>query len=151
MPQKQTLFRQVANVAKRFSESDIPDEQKKKYLDAAQQFRLPYWDYYRPRAYTKTTFPGVTNPDDGTTTAPYDWGAPQIFTMPEVMVKRLPDNKPISMPNPFFKFEFSPDQLNKIKADQDPNTKIEDLFVSITLSLKESIVDSSIAHRRTYS
>ncbi|KAF5693620.1 tyrosinase precursor (monophenol monooxygenase) [Fusarium denticulatum] len=120
----QTIFRQVANVAKRFSESNIPDEQKKKYLDAAKQFRLPYWDYYRPRAYTKPTFPGITNPNDGTTTGPLDWGAPQIFTLPEVMVRRLPDNKLIPMANPFFQFAFSPEQLNKIKLDQDPNKRI---------------------------
>ncbi|CVL03756.1 related to tyrosinase precursor (monophenol monooxygenase) [Fusarium mangiferae] len=111
---EQTLFRQVANVAKRFSESDIPEEQKKKYLDAAQKFRIPYWDYYRPRDKAKTTFPGVTNPKDGTTTAPFDWGAPQIFTMPQVMVKRLPDNELISMPNPFFQFNFNSEQFNKI-------------------------------------
>ncbi|KAF5583284.1 tyrosinase precursor (monophenol monooxygenase) [Fusarium pseudoanthophilum] len=121
---EQTIFRQVANVAKRFSESNIPDEQKKKYLDAAKQFRLPYWDYYRPRAYTKPTFPGITNPDDGTTTGPLDWGAPQIFTLPEVMVRRLPDNKLIPMANPFFQFAFSPEQLKKIKLDQDPKKRI---------------------------
>ncbi|KAF5719305.1 tyrosinase precursor (monophenol monooxygenase) [Fusarium globosum] len=121
---EQTVFRQVANVAKRFSESNIPDEQKKKYLEAAKQFRLPYWDYYRPRAYTKPTFPGITNPKDGTTTGPLEWGAPQIFTMPEVMVKRLPDNELIPMANPFFQFAFSPEQLSKIKLDQDPNKKM---------------------------
>ncbi|SCV49123.1 related to tyrosinase precursor (monophenol monooxygenase) [Fusarium fujikuroi] len=133
---EQTLFRQVANVAKRFSESDIPDEQKKKYLAAAQQFRLPYWDYFRPRAYTKTTFPGVTNPEDGTTNAPYDWGAPQIFTMPEVMVKRLPDNELISLPNPFFQFQFSPEQLNKISVDNAPGTTLEPHFKSILKTIR---------------
>ncbi|KAF5558860.1 tyrosinase precursor (monophenol monooxygenase) [Fusarium phyllophilum] len=133
---EQTLFRQVANVAKRFSESNIPDEQKKKYLAAAQQFRLPYWDYFRPRAYTKTTFPGVTNPKDGTTTAPYDWSAPQIFTLPEVMVRRLPDNELIPMANPFFQFEFSSDQLNKIKADRDPSRKIREQFETILKTIR---------------
>ncbi|KAF5633744.1 tyrosinase precursor (monophenol monooxygenase) [Fusarium sp. NRRL 25303] len=113
---EQTLFRQVVNVAERFSKSNIPEEQKKKYLAAAQQFRLPYWDYYRPRDKTKTTFPGVTNPKDGTTTAPFDWGAPQIFTMPQVMVRRLPDNELIPMPNPFFQYTFSDEQYAKIAA-----------------------------------
>ncbi|KAF5586322.1 tyrosinase precursor (monophenol monooxygenase) [Fusarium pseudocircinatum] len=115
---EQTLFRQVANVAERFSKSDIPEEQKKKYLAAAQQFRLPYWDYYRPRSYTKTTFPGVTNPKDGTATAPFDWGAPQIFTLPEVMVRRLPDNELVPMTNPFFQYEFTTAQFTKISNDK---------------------------------
>ncbi|KAF5642479.1 tyrosinase precursor (monophenol monooxygenase) [Fusarium tjaetaba] len=99
-------------------------------------FRLPYWDYFRPRAYTKTTFPGVTNPKDGTTTAPYDWGAPQIFTMPKIMVKRLPDNELISMPNPFFQFEFSPQQLEKISVDNDPKTTIKEQFKKILMTIR---------------
>ncbi|KAH7232954.1 common central domain of tyrosinase-domain-containing protein [Fusarium tricinctum] len=136
---EQTLFRQVANVAKRFSESNIPDEQKKKYLAAAQQFRIPYWDYYRPRAYTKPTFPGVTNPNDGTTTAPFDWGAPQIFTLPEVMVRRLPDNKLISMPNPFFQFKFNPEQFNKL----DPSTQIPQQLVNIEQTIRHGGSDAA--------
>ncbi|KAF5690448.1 tyrosinase precursor (monophenol monooxygenase) [Fusarium circinatum] len=94
------------------------DEQKKKYLDAAKKFRLPYWDYYRPRANTKPSFPGVTNPDNGTNTGPLDWGAPRIFTLEEVTVRRLPDNELKSMANPFFQFNFSLEQLNKIKLDK---------------------------------
>ncbi|KAG8355486.1 hypothetical protein FVEN_g6792 [Fusarium venenatum] len=116
---EQTLFRQIANVAKRFSESDIPDEQKNKYLAAAHQFRLPYWDYYRPRG-DKVIIPGVTNPKDGTTTSPYDWGAPQIFTLPEIMVRRLPDNKLIAMANPFFKFQFNSEQIQVLGVDNIP-------------------------------
>ncbi|KAF5635886.1 tyrosinase precursor (monophenol monooxygenase) [Fusarium sp. NRRL 52700] len=133
---EQTLFRQVANVAKRFSESNIPDEQKKKYLAAAQQFRLPYWDYFRPRAYTKTTVPGVTNPKNGTTTTPYDWGAPQIFTLKKVMVRRLPDNELIPMKNPFFQFEFSDEQLNKIQLDEDELTSIEPQFRNVLKTIR---------------
>ncbi|KAF5987868.1 Tyrosinase [Fusarium coicis] len=114
---EQTLFRQVANVAKRFSESNIPDEEKKKYLDAAKKFRIPYWDYYRPRSYTKPIFPGVAKPEDGTTTGPLDFGAPQIFTVSKVMVRRLPDNKLIPMANPFLQFTFSLEQYTKIAGD----------------------------------
>ncbi|RBQ80962.1 hypothetical protein FVER14953_10660 [Fusarium verticillioides] len=143
---EQTLFRQVANVAKRFSESDIPDEQKKRYLDAARQFRLPYWDYYRPRAYTKTRFPGVIN-KDGTTTAPFDWGAPQIFTLPEVMVRRLPDNELVPMANPFFQFEFSQDQLDKIKADRDPRRRIKPQFENILKTIRHGGSDEKATER----
>ncbi|KAH7311251.1 hypothetical protein B0I35DRAFT_481241 [Stachybotrys elegans] len=99
---EQTLFRQVANVAKRFSESDIPDGQKKKYLAAAQQSFV-----FR-----------VSNPKDGTTTAPYDWGAPQIFTLPEVMVRRLPDNELVPMPNPFFQFQFNSEQFKMVSETE---------------------------------
>ncbi|KAG5799174.1 hypothetical protein H9Q69_001806 [Fusarium xylarioides] len=127
---EQTLFRQVANVAERFSKSDIPEEQKKKYLAAAKQFRLPYWDYYRPRSYTKTTFPGVTNPD-GTATAPFDWGAPQIFTLPKVMVRRLPDNELVPMANPFFQFKFSDEQYQTVAEGEE--------IPEILASIKETV------------
>ncbi|CAJ0543941.1 Ff.00g040030.m01.CDS01 [Fusarium sp. VM40] len=128
----------VANVAKRFSESDIPDEQKKKYLAAAQQFRIPYWDSYRPRAYTNPTFPGVTNPKDDTTTAAFDWGAPQIFTLPEVMVRRLPDNKLISIPNPFFQFKFNPEQFNKL----DLSTRVPKQLASVEPTIRHGGSDA---------
>ncbi|KAF5591026.1 tyrosinase precursor (monophenol monooxygenase) [Fusarium subglutinans] len=144
---EQTLFRQVANVAKRFSESNIPDEQKKKYLAAAEQFRLPYWDYFRPRAYSKTTFPGVTNPRKGTTTAPYDWGAPQIFTLREVMVRRLPDNKLVPMKNPFFQFEFSDEQLSKIRLDQDLRRRIKPQFDNILQTIRHGGSDADAMER----
>ena len=42
----------MVEIAKTFADS-------KKYLNAAQDFRLPFWDFYRPRSYD-TTFPGVT-------------------------------------------------------------------------------------------
>ncbi|CVL09423.1 related to tyrosinase precursor (monophenol monooxygenase) [Fusarium proliferatum] len=101
---EQTIFRQVDNVAKRFSESsEVSEEDKQKYKAAAKKFRLPYWDYHRPRG-GPVTFPGVV--DGTTTTSPYDFHAPRIFTKKRVMVKRLPDNKLIDMPNPFFQFEF---------------------------------------------
>ncbi|KAH7178750.1 common central domain of tyrosinase-domain-containing protein [Fusarium sp. MPI-SDFR-AT-0072] len=101
---EQTIFRQVDNVAKRFSDSlEVSEEDKQKYKAAAKKFRLPYWDYYRPRG-GPVTFPGVVN--GTTTTSPYDFHAPRIFTEKRVMVKRLPDNKLVDMPNPFFQFEF---------------------------------------------
>ncbi|KXJ86569.1 hypothetical protein Micbo1qcDRAFT_208983 [Microdochium bolleyi] len=109
---EQTLFRQVANVAERFSRSpDVSAEDKQRYTAAARHFRLPYWDYYRPRGY-EVTFLGVT--DGSSTTAPYDYHAPQIFTLPEVMVRRLPDNELINMPNPFYRFDFKTEEAKKI-------------------------------------
>lgn len=41
-------------------------EDSEKYVKAAQEFRLPYWDYYRPRSY-ETVFPGVTMGKDRNT------------------------------------------------------------------------------------
>ncbi len=42
----------MVEIAQNFANSE-------KYLKEAQSFRLPYWDYYRPRSY-ETVFPGIT-------------------------------------------------------------------------------------------
>lgn len=82
--------------------------EKQGYADAARQFRLPFWDYYRPRGY-QTTFPGVV--DGQKKTAPFDYGLPQIFTLPEVMVRTLPDNELKALANPFWQYKFSAGDL----------------------------------------
>jgi tyrosinase len=51
-----------------------------------QKFRLPYFDYYRPRSHTTTTFPGIT--EGQTTSFPYDFSLPQIFTLEKVMLMK---------------------------------------------------------------
>ncbi len=54
--------------------------------------------------------PGVFK--DNKTVSPYDYHMPQIFTLPEVMIKTLPDNELKPMINPFFKYDFAPGDLN---------------------------------------
>jgi tyrosinase len=77
---------------------------KSMYLEAAQKFRLPYWDYYRPRDHI-STFPGVVeNRKD--TKFPYKFGMPQIFTVSEVRYKSAPSNEWKLMPNPLRSFTF---------------------------------------------
>lgn len=53
-------------------------------LEAVQKFRLPYWDYFRPRDYA-TTFPGVTS-GKGYTSFPYDFSPPQCLTVERIIV-----------------------------------------------------------------
>ncbi|MCJ1400073.1 hypothetical protein MMC11_003276 [Xylographa trunciseda] len=107
---EQSLFRQIANVAARFGRSEtLSPARKQDYVKAAKQFRLPYWDYYRPRDY-QVTMPGVVNND--TTEAPYDYHMPQIFTLQDVMVKTLPDEQLVAMSNPFFQYRFNADDLS---------------------------------------
>ena len=55
--------------------------------------------------------PGVF--DGEKTTAPYDYHMPQIFTLPQVMVKTLPDNKLVPMTNPFFQYKFADTDLTE--------------------------------------
>lgn len=70
-----------------------------KHIDAVKDFLMPYWDYFRPRDYC-TQFPGITGELDGDSTAyPFDFGAPQIFTLEKVM---------LHMPNGKVKLEYKP-------------------------------------------
>ena len=63
-------------------------------LEAVQKFRLPYYDYFRPRDY-ETTFPGVTTKRTvdrqrnipGFDSFPFDFAVPQIFTLERVIVQ----------------------------------------------------------------
>jgi tyrosinase len=91
---------------------DIADKytdatQKATYKEAVKKFRLPYWDYYRPRDYD-ARFPGVTR-SDGTTYYPYDFRAPQILTVRTVKVRMYPDGRPEEIPNPLSRYKF-PDE-----------------------------------------
>lgn len=55
-------------------------------------------------------FPGVSS--GKTTTAPFDYRLPQIFTLPEIMVKTLPDNELKAMLNPFWQYKFAAGDLS---------------------------------------
>ncbi|KAG8527795.1 uncharacterized protein KY384_007949 [Bacidia gigantensis] len=63
---------------------------KDDYLREALQFRLPYWDYYRPRG-GPVEFPGVI--DKGTTTFDWDYSIPRVFTEKSLRVRRPPGNQ----------------------------------------------------------
>jgi tyrosinase len=77
--------------------------QADRYRQAAQKFRLPYWDYFRPRAHRTTAFPGIV--DNGTTSFPFDFSVPQIFTLQQIMID-LPGKGLTPQPNPLNFFNF---------------------------------------------
>lgn len=79
---------------------------KAKYQKAIESFRLPYWDYYKPRYSKETTFNGVAGVDRRTTSFPYDFGLPRILIESDVMVVRPTSNEPKPMRNPLNYFNF---------------------------------------------
>ena len=105
---EQTIFKKMCDLAETF-----PDANKQTYLDAAMKFRLPYWDYYRPRG-KKAKFPGVVN--NGTTTATYDFSVPEVCTVPQIMLKTPAANKLVVQNNPLYLFNFP--QTGSIPANQ---------------------------------
>ena len=94
---------------------------KTKYVDASKRFRLPYYDYYRPRSY-EVKFPGII--DNGMTSFPYDYSCPLIFTAPNLMIRKAPDDAPKLTPNPLYSYKF--DQAGGM--DWDKFTKKDKVF-----------------------
>lgn len=82
-----------------------PATARQKYRDALKGFRLPYWDYYRPRSMRTTVMPGITGPG-GTTRFTYDFSLPQIFIIESVMVRRTSDDTLHPIENPLHRFKF---------------------------------------------
>lgn len=98
LPQ-QALYLQMVKRAQTF-----PDAGEQ--LKAVQKFRLPYWDYFRPRDY-QTTFPGVLT-GDGFTNFPYDFSVPQCLTVDRIIVSEPQNGKPVRklIPNPLRSYTF---------------------------------------------
>jgi tyrosinase len=97
---KQTLYARMAKIAE-----DYPEHVRPKYRAALKDFRLPYWDYYKPRNKRTTKMPGITGPR-GTTSFDYDFALPQIFTVESVMIRRTSDDQLDSLQNPLNRFVF---------------------------------------------
>ncbi|KAH7073183.1 common central domain of tyrosinase-domain-containing protein [Paraphoma chrysanthemicola] len=105
---EQALYKKMLDIVERYDSRNKPI-----YQQAVKKFRLPYWDYLRPRDYN-AVFPGVARPD-GLTSFPYDFRAPLILTMPEVTVRMYPGGKPTTILNPLSTFNFPDPSTNFFK------------------------------------
>ncbi|KAI0482566.1 hypothetical protein GGR56DRAFT_620540 [Xylariaceae sp. FL0804] len=99
---EQSIFVTMLDIAQKWTRP----EDRKRYEQAALDFRLPYWDYYRPRG-GRVNFPGVI--ENGYTSYSYDYSCPIAFTMEEVNVLMYPDNQPVTMDNPLHHWTFEKD------------------------------------------
>ncbi len=93
---KQSIFYNMIQVV----EKDFQDET---YYAAVRRWRLPYWDYYRPRG-GPVTWRAVGVND--MTNSDYDCGIPEVFTFPMLMIKTSLSGSPVPYPNPLQKFKF---------------------------------------------
>lgn len=80
-----------------------------KYRAAAKAFRLPYWDYFRPRD-VDAKFPGITF-EGNRTRYGYDFRMPDIFNVEDVMIRMPPYDRLEIRKNPLYSFKFT-DKLN---------------------------------------
>jgi len=91
----------MAEIVKRY-----PAQFQSKYEAALKEFRLPYWDYFRPRNDTTVNMPGIVEPG-GQTHFDYDFSLPRIFVDEEVLVRHYKNNDELRpFPNPFAKYSF---------------------------------------------
>ncbi|KAK4182242.1 hypothetical protein QBC35DRAFT_186135 [Podospora australis] len=105
---EQTLWRHMYTIAESYTDPDTSE----RYLDAVKEFRLPYFDYFRPRG-GEVTFPGVR--DGKTTTSPYDFRLPDIFMEEKVTLNLAPDNHPDSVWNPLYTYSFQHRRAGQLK------------------------------------
>lgn len=81
---------------------------KSEYVKAVDEFRLPFWDYFRPRG-GRVVFPGIHG--DEKTSFPYDYNLPRVLRDSNLMVNKAPDNKRDQISNPFCTFLFVDDKI----------------------------------------
>lgn len=84
--------------------------QDTKYLAAARRFRLPFWDWHKPRAKKPVVFQGVKK--DGATDFTYDFGLPRVFQESTLLIcspdpnNRDNEVKAVPFPNPLLTYYF---------------------------------------------
>lgn len=89
---EQSIYLKMLEIAGRFPQKADQDT----YRTAAQDFRLPYWDYFRARG---------QNARYGGQTFSWDFKAPRIFTETEIMLD-VPGKGFVRSPNPLHSFSF---------------------------------------------
>ena len=79
---------------------------KGRYQKAAAEFRLPYWDCFRPRGF-ETHFPGVPDRRSDFTSFGYDFSLPKVLTEQNLMVYRPgAEDRLQAIKNPLYSFNF---------------------------------------------
>lgn len=91
---------------------------RKRYLDAAKVFRLPYLDYFRPRD-GEVKFPGVgRNPRQ--TSFPYNFRLPDILNEKKIALRLAPRDELVhDIDNPLYTFKFSQENGQLPQSNQD--------------------------------
>ncbi|EGP85593.1 uncharacterized protein MYCGRDRAFT_94308 [Zymoseptoria tritici IPO323] len=136
----------VQDIAAKFSDE--------KYHAAAKQFRLPYWDWIKPRQERTTEFPGQGQGGNDTVSFPYSFDMPLACQKEQLRVYQPGDEtKLVSIANPLLTYHFpkkNSENLYRQRTVRDPppgkpNT---DGFQSVNNSLnmmRESSVELALS------
>lgn len=118
----------MAEIAGQYPETIDGKPVRARYLAALKEFRLPYWDYYRPREQRATTFPGITA-GNGKTVFPYDYYLPKIFTTPSITVRQTSDDKLVTLKdNPLYRYQFPDGAQGGFGTDDWASAQASDIY-----------------------
>ena len=101
------------------------EHERTKYLQAADRFRLPFWDPLLPR--NKVT------PIIGKDLNNKIWGAPLILTKPKVYVKKPNEKTQTEIDNPLASFKWPIEELKKkgrVPINGDVTKRLPDVSLS---------------------
>jgi tyrosinase len=107
---EQSIFLTMHDLAARWNSQKDRD----KYTKAADDFRYPFWDYFRPRG-DRVTFPGVIDDvihQGKKTEFRYDYSCPVAFTSEKIRILTYPDDQPEIMDNPLHHYNFEKDFIS---------------------------------------
>lgn len=90
----------------------VPEVERADQIKAANNFRLPYWDYWKPRG-GPVTFPGVLSKGKQTS-FDYDFRMPDILVAKKVMVRKPETDKLIPIDNPLAFFNFPKKESDQV-------------------------------------
>lgn len=109
---EQTIYLKMVDIAKTYNEPH-----RSRYTAACKEFRLPYFDYFRPRG-GRVEFPGVVA--GRTTSFPYDFRLPDIFNVQKVTILTAPDDvADPNFDNPLYAYKFSDATGRLPRRDED--------------------------------
>lgn len=91
----------------------LPEAERADQIKAANNFRLPYWDYWKPRG-GFVTFPGIVNNNGKATSYDYDFRIPDIFVAIKVMVRKPEASELVPIDNPLAFFNFPKEEPNEV-------------------------------------
>lgn len=123
----------------------FPSSEQSRFQKGLEQFRLPYWDYFKPRYERNTVFPGIGGGDGRSTSFPYDFSLPRILSEETILVERPGSTQRVPMSrNPLRTFVFPTGSGSIPEADWKETSR----FASSSRQTINFATDATVRHPR---
>lgn len=117
----------MVDIAERF-----PPNSRTKYREAARQFRLPFWDYFRPRG-RHSTYPTIRD-EKNPNLFDFDFAVPTAITIEKLMI-RTPEKDELTLVDNPLCFSYFPEEASAVRIQQNDWDE----------TLQEEVIDRRIA------